>query len=208
MKYDLGRFNTIGSISYDHPDPSIFTVLTVHSAVHGTAVADFVIFPPRWLVGEDTFRPPWYHRNIMSEFMGLITGDYDAKTGGGFRPAGASLHNVMSAHGPDAGTHKKAANMTLGPEKIGAGSMAFMFESMHPASPLDRDFQRLTRDTGMFMVGVTEWGLKTCEKIQEDYNKESWIPLKRNFRPPPGRWGSTRPGPYTRGRPGSSSKTN
>lgn len=132
MKYDLGRFNTIGSISYDHPDPSIFTVLTVHSAVHGTAVADFVIFPPRWLVGEDTFRPPWYHRNIMSEFMGLITGDYDAKTGGGFRPAGASLHNVMSAHGPDAGTHKKAANMALGPEKIGAGSMAFMFESMYP----------------------------------------------------------------------------
>lgn len=130
MKYDLGRFNTIGSISYDHPDPSIFTVLTVHSAIHGTSVADFVIFPPRWLVGEDTFRPPWYHRNTMSEFMGLIAGDYDAKTAGGFRPAGASLHNVMSAHGPDAGTHTKASNTALGPEKIGTGSMAFMFESI------------------------------------------------------------------------------
>ena len=96
-KYDLGRFNTIGSISFDHPDPSIFTVLSAPSPRPGTAVADFVIFPPRWLVAEDTFRPPWYHRNTMSEFMGLICGQYDAKKGGkgGFVPGGASLHNVM-----------------------------------------------------------------------------------------------------------------
>jgi homogentisate 1,2-dioxygenase len=127
-KYDLGRFNTIGSISFDHPDPSIFTVLTGPSDHPGTAVADFVIFPPRWLVQEDTFRPPWYHRNTMSEFMGLISGDYDAKTGGGFRPAGASLHNVMSGHGPDASTHQAASNMELVPKKVGENSMAFMFE--------------------------------------------------------------------------------
>lgn len=132
MKYDLGRFNTIGTISYDHPDPSIFTVLTMHSAITGTAVADFVIFPPRWLVGEDTYRPPYYHRNTMSEFMGLITGGYDAKGPGGFKPAGASLHNVMSAHGPDADAHEKATNGDLKPVKIGEGSMAFMFESMEP----------------------------------------------------------------------------
>ncbi|CRK36166.1 hypothetical protein BN1708_019950, partial [Verticillium longisporum] len=94
IKYDLGRFNTIGSISYDHPDPSIFTVLSAPSGVPGTAIADFVIFPPRWLVAEDTFRPPYYHRNTMSEFMGLIAGGYDAKRGGrgGFVPGGASLH--------------------------------------------------------------------------------------------------------------------
>ena len=127
-KYDLGRFNTIGSISFDHPDPSIFTVLTGPSSRAGTAIADFVIFPPRWLVQEDTFRPPWYHRNTMSEFMGLISGDYDAKTGGGFKPAGASLHNVMSAHGPDASTHQAASDAELAPRKVGAGSMAFMFE--------------------------------------------------------------------------------
>lgn len=127
-KYDLGRFSTIGSISFDHPDPSIFTVLTGASDHAGTAIADFVIFPPRWLVQEDTFRPPWYHRNTMSEFMGLIAGDYDAKTGGGFRPAGASLHNIMSAHGPDAGTHKAASEAELKPQKVGTGSMAFMFE--------------------------------------------------------------------------------
>ena len=127
-KYDLGRFNTIGSISYDHPDPSIFTVLTGPSDHAGTAIADFVIFPPRWLVAENTFRPPWYHRNTMSEFMGLIAGDYDAKIGGGFRPAGASLHNVMSAHGPDASTHEAASNAVLEPKKVGEGSMAFMFE--------------------------------------------------------------------------------
>ena len=164
-KYDLGRFNTIGSISYDHPDPSIFTVLTAKSNTPGTAVADFVIFPPRWLVAEDTFRPPWYHRNTMSEFMGLIQGDYDAKSGGGFQPAGASLHNIMSAHGPDSHTHEKASQAVLAPQKVGTGSMAFMFESC-------------------YMVGVTEWGLETCKKVQEDYNSESWESLKSNFRPP------------------------
>lgn len=129
-KYDLGRFNTIGSISFDHPDPSIFTVLTGPSDHVGTAIADFVIFPPRWLVAEDTFRPPWYHRNTMSEFMGLISGDYDAKIGGGFRPAGASLHNVMSAHGPDAETHRAASQAELAPKKVGEGSLAFMFERL------------------------------------------------------------------------------
>ncbi|KAK2871636.1 hypothetical protein FQN49_002989 [Arthroderma sp. PD_2] len=165
FKYDLGRFNTIGSISYDHPDPSIFTVLTGPSDHAGTAIADFVIFPPRWLVQEDTFRPPWFHRNTMSEFMGLISGDYDAKTAGGFKPAGASLHNIMSAHGPDAASHEGATNAELKPKKVGEGSMAFMFESC-------------------MMVGVSEWGLKTCQKVQEDYNEESWTPLKRNFKNP------------------------
>ncbi|RBR12110.1 hypothetical protein FVER53590_29043 [Fusarium verticillioides] len=117
-KYDLGRFSVIGSTSFDHPDPSIFTVLTGPSDHPGTAIADFVIFPPRWLVQEDTFRPPWYHRNTMSEFMGLICGQYDAKTGGGFQPAGASLHNIMSAHGPDADSFERASNAELKPVKI------------------------------------------------------------------------------------------
>lgn len=164
-KYDLGRFNTIGSISYDHPDPSIFTVLTAPSPQPGTAIIDFVIFPPRWLVQEDTFRPPWYHRNVMSEFMGLISGDYDAKEGGGFVPGGASLHNVMSGHGPDSMTFEKASNSDLPPVKVGAGSMAFMFESS-------------------LMIGVTDWALETCEKVQEDYNQESWVPLKVHFKRP------------------------
>ncbi|KAI6780951.1 Homogentisate 1 [Emericellopsis cladophorae] len=156
-KYDLGRFNTIGTISFDHPDPSIFTVLSAPSALPGTAVADFVIFPPRWLVGEDTFRPPYYHRNTMSEFMGLITGGYDAKRGGsgGFVPGGASLHNVMSGHGPDAASHEGARAAELKPQKVGEGSCAFMFESC-------------------LMMGVSEWGLRTCKKVQEGYSEESW----------------------------------
>ena len=107
VKYDLARFNTMGTVSFDHPDPSIFTVLTSPSEVPGTANCDFVIFPPRWMVAEDTFRPPWFHRNVMSEFMGLIHGAYDAKAGG-FAPGGASLHNCMSAHGPDRESHAKA----------------------------------------------------------------------------------------------------
>ncbi|KAF1969599.1 Homogentisate 1,2-dioxygenase [Bimuria novae-zelandiae CBS 107.79] len=134
-KYDLKRFNTIGSVSYDHPDPSIYTVLTAQSDHLGSAVVDFVIFPPRWL----------YHRNTMSEFMGLIQGRYDAKTGGGFQPAGASLHNVMAGHGPDAATHEKAANAQLQPHKVGEASMAFMLD-------------------GCLMVGMTDWGLKKCKK--------------------------------------------
>ena len=126
-KYDLDRFNTINTVSYDHPDPSIFTVLTSPSDVPGTANCDFVIFPPRWMVAEHTFRPPWFHRNVMSEFMGLIHGAYDAKAGG-FAPGGASLHNCMSGHGPDRESYEKAVASNLAPHKI-ENTMAFMFES-------------------------------------------------------------------------------
>lgn len=127
-KYDLKRFNTINTVSFDHPDPSIFTVLTSSSGAPGQANLDFVIFPPRWMVAEDTFRPPWYHRNVMSEFMGLIHGVYDAKPGGGFEPGGSSLHNCMQAHGPDAGAFQAATEVTLKPE-YQANTLAFMFES-------------------------------------------------------------------------------
>jgi homogentisate 1,2-dioxygenase len=126
-KYDLSRFNAINTVSYDHPDPSIFTVLTSPSEVQGVANCDFVIFPPRWMVAEHTFRPPWFHRNIMSEFMGLVHGAYDAKVGG-FAPGGASLHNCMAGHGPDRASYEKAIAAELAPHKI-EDTMAFMFES-------------------------------------------------------------------------------
>jgi len=126
-RYDLARFNTMNTVSFDHPDPSIFTVLTSPSEIPGTANCDFVIFPPRWMVAEHTFRPPWFHRNVMSEFMGLVHGAYDAKEGG-FSPGGASLHNGMSDHGPDVASHRKATEAELAPHKID-GTMAFMFES-------------------------------------------------------------------------------
>jgi homogentisate 1,2-dioxygenase len=135
VRYDLARFNTIGSISFDHPDPSIFTVLTSPTDTPGTANCDFVIFPPRWMVAEDTFRPPWFHRNIMSEFMGLLHGAYDAKVGG-FVPGGASLHNIMTAHGPDVASHAAATAANLQPHKID-NTMAFMFESRLPFVPTD-----------------------------------------------------------------------
>ncbi len=132
-RYDLARFNTIGSVSFDHPDPSIFTLLTSPSDVPGRANADFVIFPPRWMVAEDTFRPPWFHRNIMSEAMGLITGAYDAKAEG-FAPGGISLHNLMAGHGPDLASWTGASNADLKPHKID-GAMAFMVESCWPYKP-------------------------------------------------------------------------
>ncbi|MGE0803477.1 MAG: homogentisate 1,2-dioxygenase domain-containing protein, partial [Lautropia sp.] len=127
VKYDTANFMTIGSISFDHPDPSIFTVLTSPSDTPGVANCDFVIFPPRWLVAEDTFRPPWYHRNVMSEFMGLVHGQYDAKPEG-FVPGGMSLHNCMVPHGPDADAFEKASSAELAPQKLG-DTLAFMFES-------------------------------------------------------------------------------
>jgi homogentisate 1,2-dioxygenase len=133
-KYDLRRFNAMGSISYDHPDPSIFLVLQSISDTAGVDSIDFVIFPPRWLAMQHTFRPPWFHRNVASEFMGLIEGVYDAKSDG-FLPGGASLHNCMSAHGPDAVTFEKASRAdTSQPEQL-VNTMAFMFETrcvIHP----------------------------------------------------------------------------
>ena len=158
-KYDLANFNTIGSISFDHPDPSIFTVLTSPSNTPGTANADFVIFPPRWMVAENTFRPPWYHRNIMSEFMGLVHGIYDAKEGGGFVPGGMSLHNCMSGHGPDADTFEKASNAELKPHKID-DTMAFMFETRIPIRP-------------------TRFALET-QSLQQDYDS-CYEGFKKNF---------------------------
>ncbi len=135
-KYDLRRFNTIGSISYDHPDPSIFLVLQSPSNTPGVDVIDFVIFPPRWLAAENTFRPPWFHRNIASEFMGLVHGEYDAKAEG-FVPGGSSLHNTMSGHGPDAETFTKASNIdTSRPHKV-LDTMAFMFESCNILRPTE-----------------------------------------------------------------------
>ena len=126
-RYDLRRFNTINTVSFDHIDPSIFTVLTSPSGTAGTANCDFVIFPPRWTVAEDSFRPPWFHRNVMSEYMGLIEGSYDAKASG-FAPGGGSLHNRMSGHGPDRASYEEAIAADLQPRKIEA-TMAFMFES-------------------------------------------------------------------------------
>ena len=132
-KYNLAAFNAMNSVSFDHADPSIFTVLTSPSGIPGTANMDFVIFPPRWMVAEHTFRPPWFHRNVMSEYMGLVYGEYDAKAEG-FLPGGGSLHNCMSGHGPDATTFEAASNAVLQPQKLDK-TMAFMFETrllIHP----------------------------------------------------------------------------
>jgi homogentisate 1,2-dioxygenase len=159
-KYDLRRFNTIGSISFDHPDPSIFTVLTSPSGEAGVANCDFVIFPDRWLVAENTFRPPWYHRNVMSEYMGLCYGQYDAKEEG-FVAGGGSLHNCMSAHGPDLDAFEKASNADLKPQKL-VGTMAFMFESR-------------------YIIRPTRLAMESAE-LQHEYF-EVWQKLKKNFRP-------------------------
>ena len=154
-KYDLARFMVINTVSFDHPDPSIFTVLTSPSGQPGVANCDFVIFPPRWMVAEHTFRPPWFHRNTMSELMGLVHGVYDAKAEG-FLPGGVSLHNQMSAHGPDLGTFQKATKMELKPHKI-EGTLAFMWESRYVFRPTK------------FAMGARE--------LQKDYDK-AWDGFK------------------------------
>jgi homogentisate 1,2-dioxygenase len=160
-KYDLRHFSPVGSIRIDHPDPSIFLVLHAPSDTPGVDTLDFVVFPPRWLVAEDTFRPPWFHRNVASEFMGLITGSYDAKAEG-FAPGGASLHNSMTGHGPDAATFEKAsAADTRQPHKID-GTMAFMFET-----------KLLIRPTAHALASP---------QLQADYNA-CWSGIKKNFNP-------------------------
>ena len=150
-RYDLSRFNVIGTVSFDHPDPSIFTVLTSPTTVPGRANADFVIFPPRWMVAEDTFRPPWFHRNVMSEAMGLISGAYDAKAEG-FQPGGLSLHNLMSSHGPDVESWEKASAAELKPMKID-GTMAFMVETCWPYRPTDWALERAQADYDQAWAG-------------------------------------------------------
>ena len=129
-KYNLDLYNTIGSISFDHPDPSIFTVMTCGSGQEGTATLDFVVFPPRWLVQEHTFKPPYFHRNCMSEFMGNIQGTYDAKEVG-FDAGCSSLHSTMTPHGPDTDTYVKASNAKDAPYKVPETNLAFMFESCY-----------------------------------------------------------------------------
>lgn len=159
-KYDLRLFNTMNTVSFDHPDPSIFTVLTSPSGRAGTANVDFVIFPPRWMVAEDTFRPPYFHRNVMSEYMGLIHGVYDAKPAGGFDPGGGSLHNCMSAHGPEAEAFEKASEASLKPQYQG-DTLAFMFESSWIYRP-------------------TRFAMET-KALQKDY-LGCWRGLKRQFK--------------------------
>jgi len=158
-KYDLARFNCVNSVTFDHPDPSIYTVLTAPSEIPGTANCDFVIFPPRWAVAEHTFRPPWFHRNFMSEFMGLISGEYDAKAEG-FLPGGASLHNCMSGHGPDAASFEKASEATLTPQYL-RDVLAFMFETRFVARP-------------------TAYAIQSAQ-LQHEYFT-CWQGLKKNFR--------------------------
>jgi len=160
-KYDLSTFSPVGALLFDHPDPSIFTVLSSPTEQQGTANIDFVIFPPRWLVAENTFRPPWYHRNIMSEFMGLIYGQYDAKEEG-FVPGGMSLHNQMLPHGPDTAGFEKASAATLTPQKLD-GTMAFMFETRYPQQ-------------------VTQYAAN-LSGLQENY-AQCWDGLERKFKAP------------------------
>ena len=158
-KYDLRKFNVLGSLSFDHPDPSLFTVLTSPSETAGVANVDFVAFLPRWQVAEHSFRPPWFHRNVMSEFMGLIEGSYDAKSGG-FLPGGASLHNCMSAHGPDEVSWRKASSESLTPRKLDEGA-AFMLETCWVLRP-------------------TLYALD-CAELQRDYDTV-WSDMPRNFK--------------------------
>jgi homogentisate 1,2-dioxygenase len=157
-KYDLSRFNCINTVSFDHPDPSIYTVLSAPSALPGTANCDFAIFPPRWIVAEHTFRPPWFHRNLMNEFMGLVFGAYDAKAEG-FVPGGASLHNCMAGHGPDAETFDRASAADLKPVYLD-NTLAFMFET-----------QLVVRPTAFAM---------NTRILQHEYF-ECWQGLKKRF---------------------------
>ncbi|MEZ5750452.1 MAG: homogentisate 1,2-dioxygenase [Paracoccaceae bacterium] len=162
-KYDLKTYSPVGAILFDHPDPSIFTVLTAPSGQEGTANIDFVLFRERWMVAEHSFRPPWYHKNIMSELMGNIYGQYDAKPQG-FQPGGLSLHNCMLPHGPDRNAFEGASNGELKPHKLD-NTMSFMFETRFPQH-------------------LTQWAA-TEAPLQDDY-LDCWDSLEKKFDGTPG----------------------
>ena len=182
-KYDLDKFCCMNTVTYDHPDPSIYTVLTCQGDEPGVAIADFVIFPNRWMVMENTFRPPYYHRNCMTEFMGMVYGEYDAKAQSGtgkdkkgFVPGGMSLHSCMSAHGPDAVTFEKASNGTLAPHYFDGG-LAFMFESTLmmkltddalDGAHLDRDYYKYVIECDLFITSGCQWG--SCTSLPLTYS--------------------------------------
>lgn len=161
FKYDLSLFNAMNTVTFDHPDPSIFTVLTCPTNEVGVAACDFAIFPPRWAVGEHTFRPPYFHRNTMSEYMGLVYGSYEAKEKG-FLPGGASLHSAMIAHGPEAEVFEKASTCDLKPTRVADNTLAFMFETT-------------------YMLKPTPWAMKK-EHIDAEYH-HCWTGLKKHFNP-------------------------
>ena len=164
LKYDLTTYCPVGAVLFDHPDPSIFTVLSAPSGQEGTANIDFVLFRERWMVAEDTFRPPWYHKNIMSELMGNIYGQYDAKPKG-FVPGGVSLHNMMLPHGPDKMAFERASNANLGPDKLDQ-TMSFMFETRFPQQ-------------------LTEFAGKEAP-LQDDYI-DCWVDIEKKFDGTPGK---------------------
>jgi len=157
-KYDLRNFNVVNSVSFDHMDPSIFTVLTCQSTKPGVAIADFVIFPPRWSVQEGTFRPPYYHRNCMSEYIGIIKGGYEAKN---VSPGSSTLHSMMIPHGPASNVFEGASKAELKPERVAENTMTFMFETS-------------------LGLALTEWGEVTCDKLDENYTK-CWENLQVKF---------------------------
>ncbi|KAM4700182.1 homogentisate 1,2-dioxygenase-like [Discoglossus pictus] len=161
-KYNLDNFMAINCVAFDHADPSIFTVLTAKSMRPGVAIADFAFLPPRWVVADHTFRPPYYHRNCMSEFMGLIKGHYEAKQED-FPPGGCSLHSAMTPHGPDVECFEKSSTVKLEPERVADGTMAILFETS-------------------LSMAVTKWGLETCNCLDKNYYK-CWEQLKSHFNP-------------------------
>jgi homogentisate 1,2-dioxygenase len=163
VKYDLRTYCPVGAVLFDHPDPSIFTVLTAPSGIEGTANIDFVLFRERWMVAENTFRPPWYHKNVMSELMGNIHGIYDAKPKG-FVPGGMCLHNCMLPHGPDRNAFEHASNEPMVPVRQ-SETMSFMFETRFP--------QHLTPFAAQ------------AGHLQEDYI-DCWGSLEKKFDGTPG----------------------
>jgi homogentisate 1,2-dioxygenase len=159
-KYPLERFMAVNTVTFDHSDPSIFTVLTSPSGQPGVANCDFVIFPPRWQVAEHTFRPPWFHRNVMSELMGLVHGEYESKAEG-FLPGGVSIHNCLQGHGPDLPTLEKATNAELKPHRL-QNTLAFMWESRYVFRP-------------------TRFAL-VAPQLQKGYESKTWDGLKKRFK--------------------------
>jgi homogentisate 1,2-dioxygenase len=159
-KYDLAHFNAMGSVSFDHPDPSILTVLTCPLDDHGNNMADVLVFSGRWEVAEHTFRPPYYHRNVATEFSYIVA---LPEPYSGFEKGAYFLSPSMTPHGISGRAHRQALEADDAPRRLPDGSIWVMFETA-------------------LGLRLTPWAMASGNR--DDAYHELWTDMPATFSPP------------------------
>ena len=109
FKFDLMDFNAYWGANWDHSDPSILTVLTSPHDDHGRNAVDFAVFRGRWDATQDTFRPPYMHRNSAVEFNAVIK---SPRTKGAYRPGAVTYTPYLMPHGVSVSGYEAAVGQS------------------------------------------------------------------------------------------------